>query len=346
MLFTNEAKHGGNFKTKFTSTLKDANSLTIATGYFGASLIEELKPALLRLSKKKSGQCRILIGMIYHSGIRAKQHLTLTTLDKALRKINPNNGIYISLKEYHGKIYHIDDDVYLGSSNFSEPGFKSRWECTAKITDEKTQDATKEYLDFLFSQETTVELSEVDLKATTTPILKPSKLLEDYKVLEFPKGPVIAEMQIKLRVDKQLASSLNLYFDKGRKNKNGLYAPRPWYEVEITTSKEDREHECYPISELKTVGKNSRYGEFNAFIKEDDNVYKLKMTVASDYGKALATSEQSGGRQTLGRYIKGKLEASGYLKKNERITSEILDAYGRDYITLKRIDNKNYILEF
>ena len=70
------------------------------------------------------------------------------------------------------------------------------------------------------------------------------------------------------------------------------------------------------------------------------------MNVASDLGKAIMTGEESGGRETLGRIIKGKLEDSKVLRYGERITSQTLEDYGQDYIKLTKIDDDNYILEF
>ncbi len=345
MIFTNETRKGRNFKSEFISRIKNARSLTIATGYFGASLIQEIESKLVKISR--NGNCRLLLGMIFHSGISKKQKDAIESLDKKLRAESQENGIYISRKEYHGKIYKIDNNIYLGSSNLSEHGFISRWECTAQINDLATQNETSEYLDFLFNEKTTVMLSEVDLTTPTpTKTLKPSRFLKDYEVKTFPSGKIIDSINIELRVDKQPASSLNLYFDKGRKNTKGLYAPRPWYEVEITTSSAERLHPCYPKSKKISDKKKSRYGEFNAYIQENGKIYKLRMTVASDKGKAIASSTESGGRETLGRYIKGKLETAGILKYGERITSEILDVYGRNFITLKKINDKNYILEF
>ena len=345
MIVTNDALHGGKFKKQFLQRVKRAKCLTIATGYFGADLIQDVQTHILEVSRK--GECRILLGMVFHGGISQKQKKCLEELDAKLRKINPANGVYISRKEYHGKVYRFDDDFFVGSSNFSREGFESRWECTAEIKDDETRNAAKKYLDFLFSQNTTEPLSRVALSTRTkAEAVKSSRLLKDYKIGALPVGKAIDQMEIKLRVDDQPASSLNLFFDKGRKNQKGLYAPRPWYEVELTSTAEDRKHSCYPKSKLMKKGKKSRQGIFNAFLVDGRNIYQVEMKVASDGGKALMSSKESGGRETLGRYIKGKLEEANVLKKGERITSDTLDAYGRDSITLKKIDDQNYILEF
>jgi len=59
--------------------------------------------------------------------------------------------------------------------------------------------------------------------------------------------------------------------------------------------------------------------------------------------KAIATYNE---RHIFGEFIKGKLEKNGCLNKYERITSTTLEMYGKDYIELKKISDKEYILEF
>jgi len=345
MLFCNDKNFGGDFKKAFIDRLKTANRIIIASGYIGSSLIDELTPKLLQIAA--TGSCKILVGMIFHSGVSKKLEESIKTFDEELRKTNEDNGVYISRVDYHGKIYWIDDDIYIGSSNFSESGFKTNLECTSRITNPETIQKIKDYVNDLLGRETTAKLSSVELKKKQKhDVIKPSKLLRDYKIEEVPDYEIIGEMQIKLRVDKQPASSLNLYFDRGRKNQNNIYSPRPWYEVEITATKEERENPLYPVSERIDESKNSRSGNFTAFIKEGLEYFKIEMAVYSDFGKAIASSKDSGGRETLGRYIKGKLENAGLLKVGEQITSEILDSYGRDYIRLKKIAEKKYVLEF
>ena len=87
-------------------------------------------------------------------------------------------------------------------------------------------------------------------------------------------------------------------------------------------------------------------GYFYAYIPFRQKIYKLRMSVGSDYGKAIASSEESGGRATLGYILKSKLEDSKVLKYGERITAQTLEDYGRDSIVLKKLDDENYILEF
>lgn len=353
-LFTNKDNSiGHNFKQEFKTRLTISKELIIASGYFGVSSIVEHKEDILKLSK--NGVCKILIGMIYHGGVTKKQSDVLTLLNNELRAINKNNGVYVSIKDYHGKIYLFRDEdnesVYLGSSNFSEEGFATRYECTARIEHEETKKDVTDYLKHLFDKKIAKPLCKVELrvKGPTAYITPASKLLKDYEISVGDYPDITAALgycNIELRVDSQPNSSLNLYFDKGRVNNTGLYAPRPWYEVEITSCKKDRENPFYPESKLIAKQGNSRNGEFVAYAEDDGKYYKFDMSVCSDYGKAIFSHERSGGRTTLGKFIKGKLERAGLLKEGERITSDTLLEYGNSFIKFTKMKEGVYIIHF
>jgi hypothetical protein len=354
-MYTNDSVLGRTLKPDFKKSLDKFEHATMATGYIGESFLREIKPKLCKQAKR--GSCRLLVGMVFHEGVSQKQKDLLTEIHDALQIIDPQSGVFLTRKQYHGKVYHFESDsdsiAYLGSSNLSDYGFYRRLECSIQITDSTTLSEIKTYLEHLFSSSTTNKLDEVDLKVkrrgSAAKPTKPSNLLKSYEIKKADFDALtapISDQQIELRVDAQPNSSLNLFYDKGRKNKAGIYAPRPWYEVEITTSLNDRADPNYPPSTPNSSSSSSRTGSFNAFIREDGKYFKIQMKVHSDYGKNISSASGSGGRETLGRYLKGKLESASVLRKHERITSDILDAYGRDYITLKKIDNSNYILDF
>ena len=351
-IFTNTKDYGDTFLKEFNSKLSSANQLMIASGYVGATTIEDLESRIVTLSRK--GSCKILLGMIFHGGVTAKQKEVLISLDEKLRAIAPNNGVYISMKQYHGKIYRFETEesscLYLGSSNFSKEGFATRLECTTLIKDEQTKIDVTSYLEHLFSLSTTVPLSKTDLRVNGKKkiIIKASKELKDYKILEaeYPNiAHALGTCKVKLRVDVQPRSSLNLYFEKGRLSK-GKYAPRPWYEVELTATTTEISSEFYPPSKLIEAGKKSRQGAFDMYFQEEDDYYKVQMVVHADNGKNISSAEASGGRSTLGKIIKGRLERAGLLSEGDLITSDILEAYGNDSISLIKISDEDYILEF
>lgn len=354
MLFTNSSANS-KFKNEFKRKLIDSDKLVIASGYFGYSTLVEFEKDLVKIAKK--GECKILLGMIFHGGVSQKQQDVLVKVNKSLRDVNPSSGIFISTTDYHGKIYQFFNsaenryDLYLGSSNFSNEGFASRNECTSFIENENLKNEVSQYLDLLFSENLSRRLEDVELRARSLKVIKPSKLLKDYEIQksEFPDiNQAIGVCSIKLRVDEQPESGLNLFFGRGRKNIKGQLTTRPWYEIEIGTSKQDRENPYYPETKLnaKKDGGKSREGDFIAYATNDDKYYKFNMKVFADYGKNIATSDLSGGRETLGKFLKGKLEDKGVLKEGDLITSETLLEYGNDTLRLYKLDNHEYIMEF
>lgn len=340
VVFSNHKLHGGEFGKEITSQLETCSHLEIASGYFGNSIIESLKPKFLEIAKR--GYCKILIGMIFNEGVSANQKKQLINLHNELKLINAESGIFLTLTQYHGKIYKIRNNelqrIYVGSSNLSQSGFYGNFEFNALIQDSPTQIEVSNFLDFLLSTKSglSAALDEVELyvkgfKGITTTTVDENLSSYLIKPNHFPANQTNSSVKIKLRVNDQPNSSLNLYFDKGRKNKSGKYAPRPWYEVEITSTKEERNNQDYPI------------GDFDAYIKIDNNHYKLPMLTASDNYKAITSKNN---RELLGELIKGRLENLGLLVRGERITLDTLNDYGKDYIELKKFDEKKYYLEF
>ena len=108
------------------------------------------------------------------------------------------------------------------------------------------------------------------------------------------------------------------------------------------------ENEFYPITAPNPSKKssNSREGSFTAYAEDEGKFYKFEMRVFADYGKNISSAGGSGGRQTLGRFIKGKLEKQGLLEEGDVITSEVLMEYGQDTLELHKINDNEYILRF
>ena len=335
-MFTNEKNFGGPFGKEILKNIDNFNSLEVASGYFDPQTIEKNKVKLLQIAKR--GYLKILIGMIYHEGVSRTQKKTLEELNKDLKKINNQSGIFVTLRKYHGKIYKFkrnqEELIFVGSSNFSGSGMYGNLECNTSILDKYSKDKVSKFLNFLFtSRDLCQNLDNVELTLKKRKKKKIKEKLSKYEISKslFPTSKSLSETKIKLRVDEQPRSSLNLYFEKGRKNpKTGKYSPRPWYEVEITSKKNERTKD-YPK------------GKFTAYVIDDYKYYKLNMNTASADFKAITTKDN---REILGEYIKGKLEREGHLERLETITIDTLRNYGRDYISLKKIKDKTYYLEF
>jgi len=349
-LITNDSSFGGKLISQFKDELPLSSGLVIASGYFGAKTISELEASLVKIGSQ--GVCKILLGMVYFGGVSKKQLNALTDLDIKLRNDNPQNGVFITKKEYHGKVYKFigtekNSTIYVGSSNFSPNGFEYRRECNLLVEDPQLKDNISNYLEFLFNDKDTHNLDEVELSRKSRKKAANIGNLEEFliKSNEYPDDEkIIGSCGIKLRVDDQPISSLNLFFGRGRKDSNGKYEPRPWYEVELSAIKDEINHEFYPTNSKKSSEKNSREGDFIMYAKNNKKFYKLKMKVHGDYGKNI--SSHSGGRSALGRLLKGKLEQKGLLAIGERVTSEVLHEYGNDTVHLHKLKGDRYILDF
>ena len=131
------------------------------------------------------------------------------------------------------------------------------------------------------------------------------------------------------RVDRQPQSNLNTFFGKGRENKStGKVIPRDWYEVELIVDKKTSDNPIYPKG--------------NFIAHTDDGLTFACETQGANYKNFRSKDDL----RILGRWIKGKLEKSGVLKLLEPVTSQTLQAYGRDYIRLYQLSNSEYYLEF
>ena len=90
-------------------------------------------------------------------------------------------------------------------------------------------------------------------------------------------------------------------------------------------------------------GKKSLRMEFTAYLTHDGVTYrKASLSTYSDGNKAMGSKP----RTIFGEFIKGGLESAGVLRRGEPITDEVLEAYGRDSVTLTKLTNGEYVVTF
>ena len=355
-MYTNTNQIGESFGNEIKNELSRSDNVEIASGYFSYNLLNNLTETFLKIASR--GSCKLLFGMIFHERATQKQKDCLDKLNQKLKNINDKSGVFITIKPYHGKIFKLKNKngqkFYIGSSNLSYSGFKNNIEFNLEIKNPEDQKSINEFLEFLFYKKGENSIGypynkvELKLKNIKDKIDPKKTSLEDYKINknEFPENILTSGIKILLRPDVQFKSSLNLYFGQGRKIKKGgreIYSPRPWYEIEITTRKRERLITGYPK------------GTWTAFVEDNGNYYKLDMMTTGGDPKSPKDIMSSvkeikdgrkGGRHILGELIKGKLQRKKCLKKFEVVTSETLDNYGRNFIELKKLSNKEYIMEF
>lgn len=349
-MFTNNEKFGGNFENPLSDLIANANHLEIITGYIGLSVIRNYFDDLVKISK--SGQCRIVIGMAYKEGLEPFKLKLLSDLDEKLRTSGSKNGVFVTTERVHAKIYKVNTlsggtRLFSGSSNFSHQGLAANIELMTEILDVHQKKEIENFINFLHVipdlcvpigvckiKEVLPTISASIAKSVARSVRPSNKTLGDFEILksDFPKKKVISKFQLPLRVGDQPNSSLNLYFDKGRQNKKGIWTPRDWFEIEITSLQADiRDIPDYPK------------GDFMAYYCDADKFYKLPMNTSSAGFKRLSVK---GNGKVLGELIKGKLERKGCLERYERITEETIKLYGRENIEFQKIGKDEFYLIF
>ena len=357
--YSNDTKYDLTFERGLYPLIKRANcnEFIAAVGYVGVPILKKIESKLLGIAKR--GNCQIIIGMIFHEGCSQSTKVYLEDLDSRLRAVNPKSGIFVTRFSYHGKVYKVVNSsatgVFVGSSNFSAASWNSRIEFNIYVNEPMLKTKTEGFLSYIQSHKDTIPLSKhtIKVKANKSKKVNISKDLKDYIVptseynaLPKPKG----QFDHLLRVDQNPKSGLNLYFGRGRLNSaTGKLQPRPWLEIELAFIAKEYSSPHYPKSIKKPGGSKTskaRIGDFVAYIKDGKNIYKLDMKVHADNGKNISSAETCGGRATLGKYIKGKLQDAGVLMENELITSQTLSDYGRNTITFYKVNDTTYIIDF
>lgn len=337
MLFTNTKSHGGNFDIAFKSELASSASLRIASGYFSLDTLKQYESDIL--SKSSSKSCKVLLGMAFYEGLSQKQFDAVKSLNAKMVLRGTDSGFYVTNgRKYHGKIFQVNGKTFLGSSNFSCSGFRNNIEATVQCVGEQV-DAIDSFLDDLFSEEFSIPVHYADI-----PIRGKTKLISDKPKLiwEGLKKHILTPTSPNIHMDKCIAtydllslsekekSNLNVYFGKGRLNRNtGIISPRPWYEIEIISNKSITSNPNYPS------------GSFMAYT---DDGYIIPMKTSGDYKKNLRSE---GGLQVFGRWLKGRLEDAGDLDKFTEITPATFLEYGKTKLSLYKMENENsYYMTF
>jgi HKD family nuclease len=349
-----------NFDSKFTKGIaplvkrRDCREFIAVVGYVGQSMLQQIEPSMLSIAKR--GVCQIIVGMIEKEG--ASQHLKdyLESLDQRLRSLNASSGIFVTPAKYHGKIYKVVNGkkakIFVGSSNFSKQSWSDNGEFNICIDDSATKLKTLKFIAYM--QNLSIDLSVITLKVKTRGI---NNIIIKKDLKDFTKGArtkfnklsaPIGQFDHTLRVEDNPASGLNLYFEAGRfSKKKKTFKTRNWFEVELATNTVEQKNKFYPpsvpVPNKRSPSSKARTGDFTAYIEDGKDIYEIPMKVGGDSGKNIYSAND---RNIFGKYIKGKLQNSGALAQNKPVTEEVLQIYGRNTVTFKKIDNSTYIIDF
>lgn len=342
MLKTNQKNNL--FRDAFRKSLNDCRDLFIASGYFGKSELDKQTSILIDIAAR-GGTVKLIHGLAMSEGVARNLNNTLISINNTLKHYSENNGVYIFKDRYHGKLYIIDGDenskVYIGSSNFSRSGFENNIELNIEVSDDNTILHSKSFFDDLFNLSIPISLSDHPIKGERSRVQTTHDETNNFEFVINREH----DFEIPLRV--QPRSSLNLHLSKGRLNKNtGIYAPRPFFEVEITIPKRFWTPPLTTFITDSTVPveftiHTDTQVSFNGLFKRKTSSNLDTRTLHNTGGDFMSSP-----RDQLGHYIKEKLIKAEILKFGEPITEDTLSEYGSDSLKVWKIDNDNLYIKF
>jgi len=344
-IFTNTEKYGGNLRTQISEDFRRAERVNIASGYVSLGILKAFETNIKKIAKN-GGRFNLIVGMAFFEGANRRTLNALTRLHEEINKINKNAGgvKLVWTRRYHGKIFHFSgngmDNVYIGSSNFSETGLGDNMEATALVAHQETKIQIKDYFNWLDLPEQSAYIDKIDNIVETDSTKFKNDIL-DAKFASDEAGTYdVSTINLKAldyvdislsRVDSQSKSNLNTYFGKGRwARATGKVSPRNWFEVEIIVDQETTRNPIYPK------------GVFTV-ITDDGYTFDCMTQSASNNYKNLRSNLNL---RILGKWIKRKLQNAGALQPLVPVTSETLEKFGTDFIRLYKLSDRAYFMEF
>lgn len=327
------------FTTAFVQSLVKNSKVTMCTGYVAVDAIVELQ-MLLEQSPSLT-EFKLIVGMAKFDGLTKSQTDSLNLLNNFLtaKKLG---CVYVAVAmPIHAKVTHFwgsetGGTVILGSSNLgSLTKSKRQYEVDVCFTNTgRIADQINEFLQkaiFASGKFSDVCKDIPEVVQTSHPILE---------IGIVRKSPAPGEDSLdrdrtfEIPISVGARSGLNAFFGKGRKSVAGRLLPRPWYEAELIVPKEITSLAGYPNSPRTNV--------FRVFT---DDGFEFSCKTSGDNYKNLRSQ---GNLEILGRWIKGRLEASGNLRPGEVLTTEMLNNYGRSTLALvgTKLSETDWLLDF
>ena len=169
---------------------------------------------------------------------------------------------------------------------------------------------------------------------------------EVYRKIKVPNNFRNLPLAFKLKIKPEEKSHVNLFAGSGRLNSTtGLYAKRPWYEVELGITVSEVKNNLLPyLPKQKDPYKVKLVDEIgnilNANFKRktgSSNYIRTLHETGLDFMTGTGNDNDGGmnGRIQLGMFIKDKLIDAGLLRYGELITEDILDMYGNHFIEFR-----------
>ena len=310
--------------TLISEEIKDqilrSDKVVIAVGYVSQGGIEHLS----RLIDDSGVQDITLVaGMYRNSGIPSSAYNAMRGLQEHWKQKDLGRVLLVDNMSYHGKLYAFWHDgklqtTIIGSANLSIIGLDNannrQYEISTTIEDEKENAAINKHLKDLIERCTTSidDMGHFKIIPDRIPELKGIagvKELSESSVTDALDRQTDTTFRIEIKAptyanrfstksSDYAISNINVAYGRGRKNKNGTYSPRNWFETQITVSKSITTIPGYPID-----------GPF--YVVTEDG-YQFVCNTGGDNGKQFSAY---GTDRVFGRWIKGRLIADGLLRQ-------------------------------
>jgi hypothetical protein len=316
------------FVSRWEELFQEAQFLRIGIGYASNDSLLYLRK-LIEFNQPKHLQ--LCLGMAFFEGMSSSQYQAAADLDKFLTSNQIGEIKVARTFPFHGKVQSfignkLPDTFLVGSSNLSNiiplKGIGRRnYEVDIEISSGEVAKKIDHLMTTLFKN------GSVSFESVASQIVvkeNPNTLLSsrtDVKLIGLDSlNKVIENLtnnSFEIPLKDSPKSNLNVYFGEGRVSQQGFVKPRHWYEVEI-------------IVDLAVQRSSKNYPANKDFLVYTDDGLRFVMRSSGDYGKNLRSKEDL---TILGRWIKGRMEASEKLSSGQLVTNEILLAYGRTTIT-------------
>lgn len=330
------------FQQKFMQLLEVSDQLDIAVGYVSQASLLELK-RILELNPKIK-KLNLVIGMHYIEGFTKLQYDAVKILDKYLLEDRRGEVNLVKSFKFHGKLYLYSKDEkpfagIIGSNNLNSiiDGTDRTYEAAMCLDETKVLNQMQEFINQLTTCACApLNDTPIDTFKKEKPLFEGQELVkkvppEEIVELLQEQGP---SFNIPIRVTEK--SNLNVYFGEGRANtRTGFVKPRHWYEVEIIVPVSIRRLDDYPKND-------SNHDGIFTVITDDGWKFRCKVQGGNSTDKNKNKNLRSADSlEILGMWLKGRLENKGVLKVGERVTDEVLQAYGRKYFTMTKLKGDN-----
>jgi hypothetical protein len=327
-------KVGKSFFDEFIKLSYDSDYMLMTSGYVSEDAVFFLKQNLNNLPPFDLG-----VGMHGIEGFTKSQYDGLVDLNAEM--INEHKGMsYVSdALKFHGKAYSFfkDDKPFaalIGSTNISILGDrdKRQFEIDLLVDDPRTLKNVVSIQRDLISYSKEVDkfvparfitpnaepyISQIQ-KVSKLPILKVSAI-----DTERVKNNTLAGHKFELTLSCEDRSSLNVPFGKGRgggESGRGKITKRSWLEGEA----------IIPISITSLPNYPLKNDEF--WVVTDDG-WSFKCWTSGGNAKNFRSK---GDLHIFGAWIKGRLTSAGVVEYGQKITKDMLAAYGRSTMTLAK----------